>query len=75
VTALADAVLPLIRTRADVWRWNIADAHGNQTHEAVAILRQAAEHDDPADVFAVTQRAIPLPSVKIDRVAPGRPAR
>jgi hypothetical protein len=27
-------------------------------HEAVAILRQAAEHDDPADVFAVTQRAI-----------------
>lgn len=58
MTALADAVLPLIRTRADVWRWNIADAHGDRMHEAVAILRQAAEDDDPAEVFAVTQRAI-----------------
>jgi tetratricopeptide (TPR) repeat protein len=58
VTALADAVLPLIRTRADVWRWSIADAHGARMHEAVAILRQAAEDDDPAEVFAVTQRAI-----------------
>ncbi len=27
-------------------------------HEAVAILRQATEDDDPSDVFAVTQRAI-----------------
>lgn len=27
-------------------------------HEAVAILRQAAADDDPAEVFAVTQRAI-----------------
>lgn len=27
-------------------------------HEAVAILQQAADEDDPADVFAVTQRAI-----------------
>lgn len=58
MTALADAVLPLIRTRSDVWRWHIADAHGARMHEAVAILRQAAEDDDPAEVFAVTQRAI-----------------
>lgn len=58
VTALADAVLPLIRTRSDVWRWNVANAHGARMHEAVAILRQAAEDDDPAEVFAVTQRAI-----------------
>lgn len=58
MTALADAVLPLIRTRADVWRWNVANAHGSRMHEAVAILRRAAEGDDPADVFAVTQRAI-----------------
>jgi hypothetical protein len=58
VTSLADAVLPLIRTRADVWRWNIANAHGARMHEAVAILQQAAENDDPAEVFAVTQRAI-----------------
>ena len=58
MTALADAVLPLVRTRADVWRWDIANAYGDRMHEAVAILRQAAEHDDPAEVFAVTQRAI-----------------
>jgi hypothetical protein len=32
VTALADAVLPLVRTRADVWRWNVANAHGERMH-------------------------------------------
>lgn len=58
VSALADAVLPLIRTRTDVWRWHVANAHGAQMHEAVAILQQAADDDDPAEVFAVTQRAI-----------------
>lgn len=58
VTALADVVLPLIRTRSDVWRWNVANAHGARTHEAVQILRDAAEGDHPAEVFAVTQRAI-----------------
>lgn len=58
MTTLADAVLPLIRTRADVWRYNVANAHGARMHEAVAILRQAVENDDPAEVLAVTQRAI-----------------
>ncbi|VEG47505.1 DUF6880 family protein [Mycolicibacterium chitae] len=58
MTALADTVLPLIRTRSDVWRWNIANAHGSRMHEAVAILQQAADHGDPAEVFTVTQRAI-----------------
>jgi hypothetical protein len=58
VTALADAVPPLIRTRADVHRWSTANEHGARMHEAVAILRQAAENDDPAEVFRVTQRAI-----------------
>uniref|UniRef100_A0A5Q5BFF9 Uncharacterized protein n=2 Tax=unclassified Mycobacterium TaxID=2642494 RepID=A0A5Q5BFF9_MYCSS len=41
-----------------MWRWNIADEHGARMHEAVEILRQAADVDDPAEVFAVTQRAI-----------------
>jgi hypothetical protein len=58
VSDLADAVLPLIRTRADVWRWSAADEHGRQMHEAVEILEQAAETEDPAVVFAVTQKAI-----------------
>jgi hypothetical protein len=58
VSELADAVLPLIRTRADLWRWNTANAHGAQMHEAVQILRDAAKTEDPATVLAVTQRAI-----------------
>jgi len=58
VTALADAVLPLIRTRAEVWRWNVADAHGARMHEAVTALREAAETENPTVVFAVTQKAI-----------------
>ena len=58
MTSLADSVLPLIRTRADVWRWGVANEHGARMHEAVAILRQAAQDDDPAEVLAVTQRAI-----------------
>lgn len=59
MSTLADDVLPLIRTRADVWRWNLANAHGSQMHEAVAMLQQAADDGhDPAEVFAVTQRAI-----------------
>jgi tetratricopeptide (TPR) repeat protein len=58
VSDLADAVLPLIRTRADQWRWGTANEHGRQMHEAVTILRQAAESDDPAVVFTVTQKAI-----------------
>lgn len=55
---LADAVLPLIRTRADVWRWSTANEHGRQMHDAVAMLQDAAESDDPAEVFAVTQKVI-----------------
>lgn len=55
---LADAVLPLIRTRADLHRWSASNEHGRQMHEAVAILSSAAETDDPVVVFGVTQKAI-----------------
>lgn len=55
---LADAVLPLIRTRSDVWRWSVANAHGEQMHGAVDILEAAVETDDPLLVLDVTQRAI-----------------
>ncbi len=58
MTDLADAVLPLIRTRADLWRWGAANEHGRQMHEAVAMLEKAAETADPVVVFAVTQKAI-----------------
>jgi hypothetical protein len=58
VPELADAVLPLIRTRADLWRWSTANAHGAQMHDAVQLLRDAVETEDPATVLAVTQKAI-----------------
>lgn len=58
VSDLAGTVLPLIRTRADLWRWSTANQHGEQMHDAVDILQAAAETADPADVFAVTQKAI-----------------
>lgn len=32
---LADAVLPLVRTRADLHRWSASNAYGSQLHEAV----------------------------------------
>jgi hypothetical protein len=58
VSDLADAVLPLIRTRADLHRWSAANAHGVQMHQAVDLLRDAAGSGDPAVVFSVTQWAI-----------------
>jgi hypothetical protein len=58
VTELADAVLPLIRTRADLHRWSAANAHGRQMHQAVDLLDHAAATDDPVDVYAVTHRAL-----------------
>jgi tetratricopeptide (TPR) repeat protein len=58
VSDLAETVLPLVRTRADLWRWSTANEHGRQMQEAVAILEEASETEDPAVVFAVTQKAI-----------------
>lgn len=55
---LSATVLPLIRTRADLWRWSAANEHGRQMSEAVAILKEASETEDPAVLFAVTQKAI-----------------
>lgn len=60
---LADAVLPLIRTHADLHRWDASNEHGWQMQEAVAILERAAETNSTAIVFAVTQKAI-APALK-----------
>ena len=58
MSSLADAVLPLVRTRAELHRWSADNAYGRQLDEAVARLQQAAR-DEPADeVLGVTQRAI-----------------
>lgn len=58
MTDLADAVLPLIRTRSDIYRWSAANAHGRQMHEAIDLLEQATPTEDPVIVFAVTQKAL-----------------
>jgi hypothetical protein len=58
VTTLADAVLPLIRTRADLSRWSASSAHGRQMHEAVDILQAAVPTTDVAEVYAVTHKAL-----------------
>ena len=55
---LADAVLPLIRTRADVSRWGAANAHGRQMHEAVDILESAIPTTDPAELYSGTHKAL-----------------
>lgn len=58
VSTLADDVLPLIRTRAELWRWRAANAHGRQMHEAVDILEAAIPAGDPSEVYGVTHRAL-----------------
>ncbi|MBD8061011.1 hypothetical protein H9624_01580 [Actinomycetaceae bacterium Sa1BUA1] len=55
---LADAVLPLIRTRADLHRWSAANAHGRQMHDAIDILEESVGSEDPAGVYAVTHKAL-----------------
>lgn len=55
---LADAVLPLIRTRDDLHRWSVANEHGRQMHEAVDLLAQAVGVEDTAQVYAVTHKAL-----------------
>ena len=58
MTTLADAVLPLIRTRADLYRWSLANAHGRDMHEAVDLLEAALPTIDPVEAHRVTERAL-----------------
>lgn len=58
MTTLADAVLPLIRTRADLHRWSASNAHGAQMYEAIDILEAAIPTADPRDAYQVTQKAL-----------------
>ena len=58
MTTLADAVLPRIRTRADLSRWSASNAHGRQMHEAVDNLEAAIPTTDPAEVYAVSHKAL-----------------
>ncbi len=55
---LAEKVLPLIRTRAELYRWRASNAHGAQMHEAVDILKASIPSTDPKELYAVTTKAI-----------------
>lgn len=58
MSSLADTVLPLIRTRAEVYRWATANDHGHQMHEALDILEAALPTADPAEAYSVAQKAL-----------------
>jgi hypothetical protein len=58
VDDLASRVLPLIRSRSEVHRWSVANAHGARMHQAVDVLEDALGLEDPKAVFDVTRRAI-----------------
>ena len=58
MTSLADTVLPLIRTRADLHRWSAANAHGSEMHEAIDVLEAARSTTDPAEFHAVVHAAL-----------------
>ena len=58
MTSLADTVLPLIRTRADLSRWGAANAHGSEMHRAVDVLEQARATTDAAEFYAVAHAAL-----------------
>ena len=55
---LADRVLPLIRTRADLHSWRVSDAHGQQMHVAVDLLEASVASEAPESVYAVTHKAL-----------------
>lgn len=58
MTSLADAVLPLVRTRADLSRWGAANEHGRQMHEVIDLLDTAIPTADPAEVYSVVHAAL-----------------
>ena len=58
MTALADAVLPSIRTRAELWPWSTANDHGRRMHDGIDILESALPTADPAEAYAVTHKAL-----------------
>jgi hypothetical protein len=56
--SLADAVLPLIRTSADLYRYSTANQHGARMHEAIDILESAVPTTDPVEIYLVTHKAL-----------------
>lgn len=55
---LAEVVLPLIRTRAELYRRGAANGHGQQMHAALDILESAIPTADAGEVYSVTHEAL-----------------
>lgn len=58
MSTLADAVLPLVRTRTDLSRWSSANQHGSQMHQAIELIEAALPSTPPADVYSVVHAAL-----------------
>lgn len=58
MSTLADAVLALIRTRTELYRWSAANAHGRDMHEAVDIVESAITTTSPTEIYSVTHKAL-----------------
>ncbi len=58
MTSLADTVLALIRTRADLSRWGTANAHGSDMHQAIDVLEAARPSTDPTEFYTVVPAAL-----------------
>lgn len=56
MTGLAHAVLPLVRTRADLHRWSAANSHGRQMHQALDILERAIPTTESAEAYSASIR-------------------
>jgi len=58
MTSLADTVLPLIRTRADLHRWSAANARGSDMHGAIDVLEAARSTAAPTEFYTVVHAAL-----------------
>ncbi|MBG6240134.1 hypothetical protein IWX78_003129 [Mycetocola sp. CAN_C7] len=58
MAALSNTVLPLIRSRIDLHRWESANEHGRQMHEAIDLLEAAIPTTEPAEAYTVTHKAL-----------------
>ena len=58
MSTLADDVLPLIRTRTELYRWSAANSHGAQMHAAVDILESSIPTTDPVEIYSVAHKAL-----------------
>jgi hypothetical protein len=72
MSSLADAVLPLIRTRADLSRWGAANAHGGETHGAIEVLEAARPCTDPAEFHSVASTSKPWCRMRFVKLCGGR---